>query len=216
VAEMRGRCNRAPCLGWYYGGRPAASADQLTIDLNGPSARVADLQAPGEPPQAQLLTARKTFTVTAAKSGRCLRSRSTIRRRPTSISGRQAPMDCRSWCRAPQARRSPAHRNCTDASHDLALGQMPVANQPLAAIIGLETGLLGEKFRNLGLDRPRQQRTRAATQNFGERIGESPGWASWKTLVSVTAYHSFGGEVEARTPPRYTALPLHAVTNFRP
>jgi hypothetical protein len=22
-----------------------------------------------------------------------------------------------------------------------------------------------------------------------------PGWESWKTLVSVTAYHSFGGEV---------------------
>jgi hypothetical protein len=35
------------------------------------------------------------------------------------------------------------------------------------------------------------------------------------TLVSVTAYHSFGGEVEASTPPRYAALPLHAVTNFR-
>src|SRR5260221_12149870 len=27
------------------------------------------------------------------------------------------------------------------------------------------------------------------------------GWESWKTLVSVTAYHSFGGEVEARTTP---------------
>jgi len=43
-----------------------------------------------------------------------------------------------------------------------------------------------------------------------------PGWQSWKTLMSVTAYHSFGGEVEARTTPRYAALPLHAVTNFRP
>jgi hypothetical protein len=43
-----------------------------------------------------------------------------------------------------------------------------------------------------------------------------PGWVSWKTLVSVTAYHSFGGEVEALNPPRYAALPLHAVTNFRP
>jgi hypothetical protein len=42
-----------------------------------------------------------------------------------------------------------------------------------------------------------------------------PGWESSKTLVSVTAYHSFGGDVEARTPPRYAALPLHDVTNFR-
>jgi hypothetical protein len=33
--------------------------------------------------------------------------------------------------------------------------------------------------------------------------------------VSVTAYHSFGGEVEALNTPRYAALPLHAVTNFR-
>src|SRR4051794_3962987 len=29
------------------------------------------------------------------------------------------------------------------------------------------------------------------------------------------AYHSFGGEVEARTPPRYAASTPHAVTNFR-
>src|SRR5262245_24258243 len=28
-----------------------------------------------------------------------------------------------------------------------------------------------------------------------------PGWESWKTLVSVTAYHSFGGEVEASNTP---------------
>jgi hypothetical protein len=35
----------------------------------------------------------------------------------------------------------------------------------------------------------------------------------WKTLVSVTAYHSFGGEVEAPRP--YADLPLRAVTNFR-
>src|SRR5215467_855424 len=30
-----------------------------------------------------------------------------------------------------------------------------------------------------------------------------PGWQSWKTLASVTAYHSFGGEVEASSTPRY-------------
>jgi hypothetical protein len=29
-----------------------------------------------------------------------------------------------------------AHRDRTDASHDFALGQMPVAHQPLAAVIG--------------------------------------------------------------------------------
>jgi hypothetical protein len=39
-----------------------------------------------------------------------------------------------------------------------------------------------------------------------------PGWESWKTLASVTAYHSFGGEVGASNTPRYAALPPYAVT----
>ncbi len=34
-----------------------------------------------------------------------------------------------------------------------------------------------------------------------------PGWTSFKTLVSVTAYHSFAGEVEVRTPPTIRRLP---------
>ena len=44
-------------------------ADLTFIDLNGPSARVVDLQAPGAPPQAQLITAPLPFTVTAAQVG---------------------------------------------------------------------------------------------------------------------------------------------------
>lgn len=44
-------------------------ADKTFIDLQGPSARVFDLQAPGAPPQAQLLTAPKPFTVTAGQVG---------------------------------------------------------------------------------------------------------------------------------------------------
>src|SRR3954447_12866408 len=43
----------------------------------------------------------------------------------------------------------------------------------------------------------------------------SAGWISLTTVSWVTAYHSFGGEVEARTPPRYAASSPHAVTNFR-
>src|SRR3954468_7705061 len=43
----------------------------------------------------------------------------------------------------------------------------------------------------------------------------SAGWISLATLSWVMAYHSFGGEVEARTPPRYAASTPHAVTNFR-
>jgi hypothetical protein len=40
------------------------------------------------------------------------------------------------------------------------------------------------------------------------------GWVSLKTLWSDKAYHSFGGEVEARTPPRYAASSRQAVSNF--
>jgi len=36
------------------------------------------------------------------------------------------------------------------------------------------------------------------------------------TLSFDTAYRSFSGEVEASSTPRYAALPIHAVTNFRP
>src|SRR5437899_7871256 len=35
-----------------------------------------------------------------------------------------------------------------------------------------------------------------------------PGWESWKTLVSVTAYHSFAGEVEASNTPTIRRLTL--------
>jgi hypothetical protein len=48
---------------------PPSAADQAGIDLNGPSARIMDLQAPGAPPQAQLLTAPKPFTVVAGQVG---------------------------------------------------------------------------------------------------------------------------------------------------
>jgi hypothetical protein len=48
---------------------PPELADKATIDLNGPAARVMDLQSPGAPPQAQLLTAPKPFTVVAGQVG---------------------------------------------------------------------------------------------------------------------------------------------------
>jgi hypothetical protein len=41
---------------------------------------------------------------------------------------------------------------------------------------------------------------------------KAPGWASWKTLLSVTACHSFAGEVEASNTPtirRLTPSPRH-------
>jgi hypothetical protein len=90
-----------------------------------------------------------------------------------------------------------AHGDRTDASHDLALGQVSVTHQPLAAVVSQIVGMAGEQGRNLGFDGLRQQRAGAAAQSIGQPIAKVPGWQSWKTLLWVTAYHSFGGEVEA-------------------
>jgi hypothetical protein len=48
---------------------PPSANDQATIDINGPSARIVDLQVPGAPPQAQLLNAPKPFTAYASQVG---------------------------------------------------------------------------------------------------------------------------------------------------
>src|SRR5262249_29900646 len=59
---------------------------------------------------------------------------------------------------------------------------------------------------DLGLDRLRQQRSRAVAVCGS---GKVPGCESWKSLVSVTAYHSFGGEVGLEHPdtPPYPPTP---------
>src|ERR1700730_12609812 len=67
-----------------------------------------------------------------------------------------------------------AHRDRTDAGHDFALGQMPVAHQPLAAVISEFVGMAAEQGGNLRLDGLRQQRSRAIAQYLGQRIGECP------------------------------------------
>ena len=54
---------------------------------------------------------------------------------------------------------------------------------------------------------------RSTSVNGSENVD---GWESFKTVLSLTAYHSFVGEVEAQSPPRYAALTLHPVTNFWP
>src|SRR5262245_56916375 len=49
--------------------------------------------------------------------------------------------------------------------------------------------------------------TRAPLRNTSvSGSAKVPGWESWKTLVSVTAYDSFGGEVESSTTPTIRRL----------
>src|SRR6516225_2524891 len=66
------------------------------------------------------------------------------------------------------------------------LGQMPVAHQPPAAIIGELVGMAAEQARNLALDRLRQKRSRAIAQNLGQRISKS----SWlRELENISLGH---------------------------
>ena len=83
---------------------------------------------------------------------------------------------------------------------------MTVAHQPSAAMLGALFGVEVEEGGHLRLHRLGQQRPSAVAQ-LGQRIGKRDGSESFKTLLSVTAYHSFA---------RYAALTLHAVTNFWP
>src|SRR5258705_598078 len=97
---------------------------------------------------------------------------------------------------------------------DLALGQMPVAHQPLVAVVGQLVGVAARQGRHFGLDGLRQKRSRAVAQGLGQRVRKASvrgcakvlGWESWKTLVSVWAYHSFSGEVEASNTPTIRRL----------
>src|SRR3954465_355526 len=58
------------------------------------------------------------------------------------------------------------------AGQDRALGPMPVAPQPLAAVFGLSVSVAAKEGCDLRLDGLRQQRPRTLAQNFGERVGE--------------------------------------------
>ena len=103
------------------------------------------------------------------------------------------------------------HRDRTDAGHDLAFGQMSVAHQPLAAVVGELVGMAVEQGRNLGLDRLRKQRSRAVAQNFGQRIGECPWLGESENItighgVSLLRWRSGGFENHHDTPP-YPFMP---------
>ena len=52
---------------------------------------------------------------------------------------------------------------------------------------------------HFGLEGLLQKRWRAVARDLGPQ--KVLGWESWKTLVSVWAYHSFSGEVEASNTP---------------
>src|SRR6476619_2732605 len=76
-----------------------------------------------------------------------------------------------------------AHGDRADAGHDLTLGQMPVAYQSPAAIIGELIGMAAEQARNLGLDRLRQKRSSASN---GTTLQNTAAGSIWPSLNSAS------------------------------
>src|ERR1700719_378608 len=106
----------------------------------------------------------------------------------------------------PIAHARTAHRDRTNAGHDLAFEKMPVAHQPLAAVIGQLVGMAAEQSRNLGLDRLRQQRSRAVAQNLAQRVGKSSWLGELENIsvghgVSLLQWRSGGVKHPHDTPP---------------
>ena len=113
-----------------------------------------------------------------------------------------------------------AHRDRTDAGHDLALGQMPVAHQSLVAAVGQLVGMAAEQGCNLGLDSLRQQRSRAVAQNLGQRIGKSSWLGELENIsvghgVSLLQWRSGGVEHPHDTPP-YPFMPSPTFAHSSP
>jgi hypothetical protein len=107
-----------------------------------------------------------------------------------------------------------AHGDRTDVGHDLAVGQVPMAHQPLAAISGELVGVAAEQGRDFGFNGLRQQRARAVAQNLGQRIGKTSWMESRKTPENVSVGHGVsllqwksGGIEHPHDTPPYPFMP---------
>src|SRR5271156_5726009 len=65
-----------------------------------------------------------------------------------------------------------AHRDRADAGHNLTLGQVTVAHQPLTSIVGQLVGVALEKPGHLRRDGLGQKRAGAAAQHLSQRVGK--------------------------------------------
>ena len=120
------------------------------------------------------------------------------------------------WPRVPGA----AHGDRTDAGHDLALGQMPMAHQPLAAIIGELVGVAAEQGRDFGFNGLCQQRAGTVAQNLGQRIGKTSWMGEPENVsvghgVSLLQWRSGGVKHPHDTPP-YPFMPSPTFVHSSP
>jgi putative tryptophan/tyrosine transport system substrate-binding protein len=81
----------------------------------------------------------------------------------------------------------------TDAGHDLAPGQMPMAHQPLAAISGELVGVAAEQGRDFGFNGLCQQRAGTVAQNLGQRIGKTSWMGEPENAELDAAFASIAG-----------------------
>src|SRR5260221_5090160 len=106
------------------------------------------------------------------------------------------------------------------AGHDLALGQVPMAHESLATVVGQLVGMGAEQGCNLGLDGLRQQRSRAVAQNLGQRISKSSWLGELENVsvghgVSLLRWRSGGPNNPHDTPP-YLFMPSPTFAHSSP
>src|SRR6516165_4731002 len=97
---------------------------------------------------------------------------------------------------------------------------MPVAHQPLAAVIGELVGMAADQGGNLRLDGLRQQRSRAVAQHLGQRIGECSWLGELENIslchgVSLLRWRSGSFEHPHDTPP-YPFMPSPTFVDSSP
>jgi hypothetical protein len=98
---------------------------------------------------------------------------------------------------------------------------MPVAHQPLAAVVSQLVGMAAEQGRNFGLDRLRQKRSRAVAQNLGQRVCKSSWLRKLENVsvghgVSLLRWRSGGVEHPHDTPPYpFMPSPTFAHSSFK-
>src|SRR5437016_7612507 len=79
-----------------------------------------------------------------------------------------------------------AHRHRADAGHDLTLGQVTVAHQPLASIVGKLVGMALKKPGHLRRDGLGQERAGTAAQHLRQWVGKRA-WLG--KLENITVGH---------------------------
>jgi hypothetical protein len=107
-----------------------------------------------------------------------------------------------------------AHRHRTDAGHDLTLGQVTMAHQPMASVVGELLGMAPEEAGHLRCDRLGQQRAGTTAQHLSQRIGKRAWLGKFKNITVTHGVSLLQRRSGGANTPTIRRLPFHAVTNF--